>query len=267
MLTGQLVLTALQETANTVVSGTAAGTVAFTGSGAGTASDHVFVGIAAGTAAFTGSAAGTAADHVLVGAATGAVTFTGSATGAAARHLFSGTAAGSVAVTGAAIGHITEHGSGAASVTVTGFAAGTASHHVFVGAAAGVITISGTASGVASRHLATGSAASSVTFTGDAAGRIQTDGIGQSSFTVTGAALGIRGYIEHVADVRGSAIISSNDTVSFADFSGVRGVAAIRGRTQFNKPGSGSGAPAFIWSDGRIRIRLSSPSAKVPMYD
>jgi hypothetical protein len=158
------------------VSGTAAGTVSFTGAATGTVTNHQVNGTAAGTVTFTGAGAGTVTHHQYLGTAAGTVSFTGAGAGTVTHHQYSGTAAGTVTFTGAAVGTVTAHavqGTAAGTVSFTGAATGTVTRHAYVGTGAGTVTWTGHGTGSIISPAVNGTAAGTVSFVGVARGNGQ----------------------------------------------------------------------------------------------
>lgn len=181
------------------ITGSAAGTIDFTGSAAATAK---ITGTAAGTIGFAGTSTGTVR---VQGSATGAIAFAGAATaavglaGAASTTItFTGAATGSVVaaggISGALDGTIGFTGTAAAVVAVRAAATGTID---FAGSTAGKVAISASAAGTigftgsASGAVASaggGTISSTIDFSGAAAGKVAVKGAAAASFAITGTA-------------------------------------------------------------------------------
>ena len=141
--------------------GTASGSIAFTGSSAGTVTVQ---GTASGTIALTGSSEGTAAVSI-TGTSAGSIGFTGASTGVVAVQ---GAASGSIALTGASAGAVAVSGSASGEIAFTGSGVGVVP---VVGLSGGSIDFTGTATGQAITAVAA-IASGVIDFSGFAIGQL-----------------------------------------------------------------------------------------------
>jgi hypothetical protein len=188
----------LADDAVTDISGSADGSVVFTGSASGTLANEgsatgavVFGGSATGTLRIAGSATGVAVfggsatgaqGTVNSGSATGAVRFIGSASGQLRNE---GAATGAALFTGSAFGTLRVQGSAVGVVVFSGLASGDLPNE---GSAAGAVVFTGSASGSQGTPGNAGSAAGSVVFTGAATGRLRVSGAASGVVVFRGAA-------------------------------------------------------------------------------
>jgi hypothetical protein len=161
------------------ITGDGAGTIVFTGSGAGSVAVQ---GAGAGTIVFTGAGAGTVA---VQGAGAGTILFTGSGTGTVAVQ---GAGAGTIIFTGSGAGTVAIQGAGAGTIIFTG--SGTGGAPAIVGDGAGTIVFSGSGTGTVAVQ---GAGVGTIVFTGSGAGSVAVVGAGAGVIIFTGSGTGTSG--------------------------------------------------------------------------
>ena len=220
------------------IAGTAAGTIALTGAGAGAVR---VAGTGAGSLALTGAGAGSVS---VAGAGAGSIALTG--TGAAVAAI-AGSGAGTLSLSGAGIGTVMVRGAGAGTLSLTGSAAGVVA---VSGAGTGALPLGGSGTGTAPNGI-TGSGAGSLPLAGSGTGSVKVAGTGSAVVSFTGAGTGavaIRGVAagllilagsgQGVIGTPGTGLRSAAGTVSKTHLSGWDGRNRLAGRSGKNRMGA-----------------------------
>lgn len=211
----------LADNAITDISGSADGSVVFTGSASGTLTNE---GSATGAVVFGGSASGALR---IAGSATGVAVFGGSATGAQGT-VNSGSATGTVRFTGSASGQLRIGGAAASGAAL------------FTGSAFGTLRVQGSAVGV-------------VVFSGLASGDLPNEGSAAGAVVFTGSASGSQGTPGNAGSATGSVVFTGAATGRLRVSGAASGVVVFRGAAGLPDPGSGD-------SSGRMRRkRVATP--------
>jgi hypothetical protein len=168
---------AIQQDAPSGVTGTASGSIGFTGSGIARA---LVAGIAAGVIGLTGSGTGQAP---VKASASGALDVTGAASGAVRA---SGAASGTIGLSGGAVARVAVTGAGVGVLPISGGASGSTSGGILA-AASGMLPITGASVG---RVALAASANGALPVTGSGVGKVPVTAVASGALGILGAASG-----------------------------------------------------------------------------